>query len=265
MACRWVFLVVALCVTLTEAARPSDQKSVSLTRDGHFQLAADASEMLASQPAPAQKEQRLIQALLPLHLLEPEPRSLPGLQVSHPSVVAVHEGSWFRNPSQKAWAPAAASAFKNRTDNWMTLSKAAAGSLLAKRDLMSKRSQNALGTPAPTVPPTRYTKKPESWPLRTWSFFSKAAEKLKPLTDRSGVGNIVATGFAVFLGPESCILKILYVFFSMAGEDDYPYIPRGCGDMFDFAMDANGIRVPWMLIVGALFIVTSNSAANTVH
>lgn len=264
MASRWVFVSVALCVTLTQAARPSDQKagknSISLTRDGHFQLAADEAEVLPSQPV--QKEQRLIQALLPP---EPEPRSLPGLQISHPSVVAVHEGSWFRNPSQKAWAPAAATAFKNRTDNWMTLSQAAAGSLIAKRDLISKRSQNADGTPAPTVPPTRYTKKPEGWPMRTWSFFSKAAEKLKPLTDRSGVGNIVATGAAMFLGPESCILKILYVFFSMPGEDDYPYIPRGCGDMFDFAMDANGIRVPWMLIVGVLFIVTSNSAANTVH
>jgi len=49
----------------------------------------------------------------------------------------------------------------------------------------------------------------------------------------------------------------------MEGEDDYPYIPRGCGNMFDFALNANSMPVPWMLIVGALFIITgTHSSAN---
>lgn len=239
MTLRWVFAHFALCSIVVSADRDSHKigpkSSIHLTRDGHFQLAEVARHSDSSAPAAevATAEPRKIRALSDL-----ESRALV------PMVM-------------KNTRPAGS--FVNRTDDWMTLSQVAAGSLASTR-----LQTVVMNTPAPTVPPNRYEKKPSSWPATGWSAYKRAEAALKPL--RGGAGNGVATVAAVFLGPDSCILKILYVFFSMDGEDDYPYIPRGCGNMFDFALNANSIPVPWMLIVGALFIITgTHSSANSLQ
>lgn len=220
-----------------------------MTRDGHFQLAAD-SDIAGSEPEehsqePA-KEKRRIRALLTPRRTEPE--SDADLQP---------QGGWYRQPEKSSWRPAASS-FVNRTEDWMTLSQVAAGSLASTRLQAPNNHPNgqvdADGKPQPQVPPERYKQKPKSWPATAWSEYSRAYESLKDV--RAGSGNVIATGAAIFLGPDSCILKIMYVFFSMEGEDDYPYIPRGCGDFFDFALNANSIPVPWMLIGGILTLVT---------
>lgn len=122
-----------------------------------------------------------------------------------------------------------------------------------------QESTPASTTAKPTVPQRRYTHKPKAWPMRAWSTYQRAYEKLAPL--RGGAGGIASTLAAAAMGPDSCILKISYVFFSMDGEDDYPYVPRGCGDMFDFALTQNAassISTPWMLIIGAV-LITINS------
>merc|ERR1719321_1630284 len=164
------------------------------------------------------------------------------------------KGGWY-NP-KKDRSSSAASSFVNRTEDWMTLSQVAAGSLGSHRLLLSARPGESSGftnTPKPTMPPDRYKAKPKSWPIRAWNSYQRAYNYLAPL--RGGAGNVVATGAAMVLGPDSCILKILYVFFAMDGEDDYPYVPRGCGDMFNFALNANSIPVPYMLLAGALALV----------
>jgi len=239
MSQRRVFALFAWCCAIANADRDAHKSSVKmgLTRDGHFHLGVEEEKpapkpVVSSEGKVNSSEPRRVKALLPVELHAP-----PLLPVE-------------RKPEQTTRP--SGSSFVNRTDDWMTLSQLAAGSLAS-----TKQSALQMNTPAPTVPPERYKKKPGSWPSTAWNSYKRAYEKLAPL--RGGVGNAVATAAAMFLGPDSCILKILYVFFSMEGEDDYPYIPRGCGDMFDFALNANSIPVPWMLIVGALATVITNS------
>lgn len=227
-------------------------KSVQMTRDGHFQLAADvpadapvvdAADVPADVPAP-----RRIKALLPLEPHEVDER------ITDERVLSVKKGGWFNSRQHKP-TPAAAS-FVNRTDNWMALSHMANGEHLS--------THVQIATPQPTVPPQRYQKKPPAWPVTAWHEYQKVYQQLKPL--REGPGHHAATVAAVFLGPDSCVLKIMYVFFTKTGEDDYPYVPRGCGDMFDFALNANSMPVPWMLIVGTVLIVTgTHSSADTIQ
>merc|ERR1719331_1431150 len=118
----------------------------------------------------------------------------------------------------------------------------------------------APGAPAPgpvQVPPQRYTTRPKGWPEKTWNFYNKICKQFGEM--RKGPGGVVANVGGMFLGPDNCFLKIPFAFYRMDGEDDYPYIPRGCGGIFDFALEmasSNGLRVPWMVVVGALYIVT---------
>lgn len=253
-----LLLTLASCCLITEAGRDTHKgagaTSLSLTRDGHFQLAADSP---ASEPVTEMKpaETRRIHALLPI---ETQARSTDmNAKAPQAQVNAVREGAWIQK-AQPIGHPSASS-FVNRTTDWMGLSQMLAGSLAAPAPAPATPTGP---TPKPTLPPDRYKAKPKSWPMRAWGSYQRAYEKLKPL--RGGAGNVAATAAAAFLGPDSCILKILYVFYSADGEDDYPYIPRGCGDMFDFALNANSIPVPWMLIVGALFIITgTHSTANS--
>lgn len=256
MRLKFVCVLAALCVGITSGDRGESQglasgskKSIHLTRDGHFHLAADIAADAPLQEDVTNEAPRQIRALHPV-----EPHTVDE-RITEPRVVADRKkGGWYNSKQQKPLA--SPSSFANRTDNWMTLSQIASGSLSS--------THVQIATPRPTVPPERYKKKPKSWPMRAWNEYERAYEKLKPL--REGPGHHVATVAAVFLGPESCILKILYVFFTKEGEDDYPYVPRGCGDMFDFAMNANSIPVPWMLIASALFVVTGiHSSMNTDH
>jgi hypothetical protein len=203
--------------------------SMRLMKDGHFHLATDAS-------APS-LDAKVTSESAPVHVLEN--------RSAEPRTVSRHVAQDVA-PTQDP----PASSFMNRTTDWLSLHHG------ASRDLLSTRTDTL--TPQPTVPPERFTQKPKSWPERAWNRYQKAYNYLAPF--RAGPGHTIATIAGVFLGPDSCILKILYVFFKMEGEDDYPYIPRGCGDMFDFAMDATSIRVPWMLIAGALLFVTGSHA-----
>lgn len=260
--------VFAWCCAIANADRDSHKgggmkNSFSVHRDGHFQLATERDEA-APEPSQAGQtvspggEARKIKALLPD---EPKNLSGNGVKTTDPKILAVQQGGWFHQPEKPRWKPLGSS-FVNRTEDWMTLSHVASGSLASTR--LQSNDEEGMKTPQPTVPPERYKSQPKSWPSKAWDEYQRAYEKLAPL--RGGVGNTIATVAAVFLGPDSCILKILYVFFSMDGEDDYPYIPRGCGDMFDFALNANSIPVPWMLIAGALFIVTgTHSSANSLN
>jgi hypothetical protein len=175
----------------------------------------------------------------------------------NPYVKARQQGQWPRKPKQSS-APSLvqASAFANRTSDWMKLSQMAAGALV------STRSQRADPEPkaTPTVPPERFKTRPKGWGDRAWDEYEKAAKAMAPF--RGARGNQMATFASLFLGADNCILKLMYVFYHEDGEDDYPYVPRGCGDMFDFAiLGANGMHVPWMLIVGALFIVTGTHSS----
>lgn len=248
---KHVCSLVALLGALTHANRDdSGYKSVSLTRDGHFQLATDepAEPPVTQEAKSSAASTRQIRALHPV-----EPPTID--KRSTEFRVGIHEeGGWYNSRQQRP--KPSASSFANRTDNWMTLSQMASGSLSS--------THIQIATPRPTVPPERYKSRPKSWPMRAWNEYERAYDSLKDI--REGPGHHLATAAAVLLGPDSCVLKILYVFFSKTGEDDYPYVPRGCGDMFDFAMNANSIPVPWMLIVGALFIVTgTHTSINAFH
>jgi hypothetical protein len=218
---------------------------VKITQDGHFQLTRDHD----ADPVPGvvadSKQARVIQ---PLQSQE--------------------EGGGWHFDLWKATRQPSASSFVNRTSNWVALSHVANGSLSSDR-LTSNKNDNLVEeevdvqetTTPPGIPARQYKTKPKSWSSTAWRAYEKAYQTLMAV--RSGPGHIGMTVASAF-APDSCILKIVYVFFRMEDEDDYPYIPRGCGDMFDFAMNANSIPVPWMLIVGALYIITgTHSSANS--
>lgn len=88
-----------------------------------------------------------------------------------------------------------------------------------------------LKKPADT-PPDAIEEQPKTWSASAWSAYTWAQNKLKGL--RGGAMNVGVTIAALGLGPDNCILKLLYILYSHEGEDDYPYMPRGCGDGFNF-------------------------------
>lgn len=251
-----VCALVALSCVGTGADRnvvSDDIKSVHLTRDGHFQLAADAREDL-----PPVLDAANVPVNVPaLHQIEahhPVERHEVDELITDARNASDQKADWTSSRQQK---PAAApTSFADRTVNAL-----APSSHMASGD---PPVGSQASTPQLTVPPNRYDRKPPGWPMTAWNKIMEVQQQLKPL--REGPGSIVATGAALALGPDSCILKIAYVFFKKDGEDDYPYIPRGCGDMFDFALNANSIPVPWMLIVGSILIVTgTHSSADTIQ
>mmetsp|Transcript_123969 Transcript_123969/g.193507 ORF Transcript_123969/g.193507 Transcript_123969/m.193507 type:complete len:239 (-) Transcript_123969:181-897(-) len=221
-------LVLSYLTVRADRASGSDGSlSMRLMKDGHFHLTTDLSA-----PSPGDTES-----------IESKPAHVVDNRSAEPRLVSLHV------PEQPApMRVTSASSFANRTTDWLSLSHGAA------QRLVTTRTETL--TPKPTVPPERFTSRPKKWPERAWNEYQRAYQNLAPF--RQGTGHTVASVAGVFLGPDSCILKILYVFFSMPGEDDYPYIPRGCGDMFDFALNANSIPVPWMLITGALLFVTGS-------
>merc|ERR1719183_1970716 len=103
--------------------------------------------------------------------MEPPKKStmIPLVPITDPTILAVREGSWYKQPEQRVWRPPSSS-FANRTEDWMSLSQIAAGSLDSKRVQMA--------TPRPTMPPDRYKKKPGSWPEKAWNEYQRAYEKL---------------------------------------------------------------------------------------
>lgn len=207
--------------------------SMRLMKDGHFQLAADTSA-----PAPVITK-----------AIESKPAYVLTNRSAEPRVVSLHVSpDLLQDPTP---APRVASSFANRTTDWVSLSHGASQAVV---------SSQTRSTSAPTVPPERFTDKPKGWTERAWNEYRRAYEDLAPF--REGTGHTIATIAGAILGPDSCILKICYVFFKMNDEDDYPYIPRGCGDMFDFALNANSVPVPWMLIAGALLFVTGSHATS---
>lgn len=152
------------------------------------------------------------------------------------------------------------SLLENKSVDWRALTALAAHSLAQHESWLGREYSPGGGgtTTVPTIPPQRFQSKPKGWTERAYDKYVWATEKLAPL--RGGVGNVAATVLSAILGPESCILKILYVFYVHDGEDDYPYVPRGCGDYFDFAMFSYSIKVPWILITGTILAVMSWSS-----
>lgn len=79
-------------------------------------------------------------------------------------------------------------------------------------------------------PPDELEEKPKSWSEGAYKWYKKLQKMAGKL--RGGVVNVGATIAALGLGPENCILKIIFILYRHEGEDDYPYIPVGCGDGF---------------------------------
>lgn len=137
----------------------------------------------------------------------------------------------------------------------------------AVRSLLTVRTRvraslHADSTPEPTVPPERFKTKPKGWTGELWDYYQNMYEKVRPL--RGGAGNAAASGAAVFLGADSCILKILYIFYIHEGEDDYPYIPRHCGDFFEFALAGSWRAGPaglaWLLLTAMLMALSARGS-----
>jgi hypothetical protein len=259
MAHRQVRSLLFASYFIARADRPSysgngGHRSVSmrLMKDGHFHLGTDESLPVAAIVVSGESKS--------------EPNNTSTMEPRRITLDPVEQSEWpevkLKLKTQPHPLHVATSSFLNRTTDWLALSRNAA------RDMEKESEEDLLASPASTPPPevpqNRFTQKPKSWPERAYKKFESCYNALAPL--RGGVGNMAATGAGVILGPDNCLLKILYVFFRMNDEDDYPYIPRGCGDWLDFALNADGIRVPWMLLVGAFFIVTgTHSTQYSLH
>lgn len=66
----------------------------------------------------------------------------------------------------------------------------------------------------------------------------KMITKLKAVYDlirplRGTVGNVAASVWGL-ADPDSCLSKLLFILYRFDNEDDYPYLPRGCGDGFNW-------------------------------
>lgn len=104
----------------------------------------------------------------------------------------------------------------------------------------------------PNLPEQNVKEQPEHWSEKAWKTYQTVYKTLAPL--RGGVGNVAATFAAMGLGPENCVLKLAYILYSEDDEDDYPYLPRGCGDGFNFLLGAAGPH-NYLGIVGTLLLV----------
>jgi len=101
--------------------------------------------------------------------------------------------------------------------------------------------------------------KPKTWSSMAWSAYQAAHRTISGF--RGGAGNVVATFAALGLGPDSCILKLCYTLYTHVGEDDYPYMPEGCGAGFDFRtalsasvrMQGQGTKALVLVLMGMAF------------
>lgn len=91
----------------------------------------------------------------------------------------------------------------------------------------------------PDAPSRALRERPAAWTAQAWEMYSAAYEVVSPL--RRGHGNTVSTLIGLGVGPNNCVLKLVYTLFSEPGEDDYPYMPAGCGPGFDFRV-GGGVR-----------------------
>mmetsp|Transcript_80065 Transcript_80065/g.138969 ORF Transcript_80065/g.138969 Transcript_80065/m.138969 type:complete len:284 (-) Transcript_80065:166-1017(-) len=277
-----IHVVVAVLAGIHCSLAAKNSISMYMERDGHFQLESSTDRALVNlQSDLAQK----VNQLRP----DADNQLRPDADTSHdrsegtakpkchrcPSLSehaigaleslskaesADHAAQHLTRLAQVTGAPStniSSALLENRSVDWRVLSMLAANSL-AQSDAWLGREERQTTT-VPTVPPQRFQSKPKGWTERGWNRYQEANEKLAPL--RGGVGNVGATMLAALLGPDSCILKILYVFYIHDGEDDYPYVPRHCGDFFDFAMFSYTIKVPWMLIAGTTLAVISWSSS----
>eukprot|EP00418_Pyrodinium_bahamense_P031333 CAMPEP_0179136942 /NCGR_PEP_ID=MMETSP0796-20121207/65292_1 /TAXON_ID=73915 /ORGANISM="Pyrodinium bahamense, Strain pbaha01" /LENGTH=218 /DNA_ID=CAMNT_0020836073 /DNA_START=156 /DNA_END=809 /DNA_ORIENTATION=- len=103
----------------------------------------------------------------------------------------------------------------------------------------------------PQMPQQKIKEQPVGWSSKAWSMYQTAYETLAPL--RGGVGNVAATFGAMGLGPDNCVLKLAYILYVEDGEDDYPYMPRGCGDGFSFMLSGvKRVAVPASVFLAVL-------------
>mmetsp|Transcript_83655 Transcript_83655/g.237345 ORF Transcript_83655/g.237345 Transcript_83655/m.237345 type:complete len:233 (+) Transcript_83655:66-764(+) len=119
--------------------------------------------------------------------------------------------------------------------------------------------------PVDTRPPEPLQEKPASWSATLWNVYRTAYDTVAPL--RAGAGNVLATAASLGMSPDSCILKLAYMFFSVENEDDYPYMPQGCGSfVYDIATFGGAFQwsvglVPRLLLLAGLVVVLDSPPA----
>eukprot|EP00747_Dinoflagellata_sp_TGD_P186365 gnl/TRDRNA2_/TRDRNA2_43362_c0_seq1.p2 gnl/TRDRNA2_/TRDRNA2_43362_c0~~gnl/TRDRNA2_/TRDRNA2_43362_c0_seq1.p2 ORF type:complete len:239 (+),score=62.33 gnl/TRDRNA2_/TRDRNA2_43362_c0_seq1:3-719(+) len=125
---------------------------------------------------------------------------------------------------------------------------------------LEKLDSVVVGQPDAPPPPVDLPKeKPKGMGAKAWEKLMKVREVLKPL--RGGLGNYAVSLAALGMGSDSCLLKLLYVFYVDAEEDDYPYFPNGCAGSFESMIMADARRwaTPSMatLLLGVLSLLYS--------
>lgn len=90
----------------------------------------------------------------------------------------------------------------------------------------------------------RLKERPAGMSLTGWQIYSKAMDTLSGVRGRTG--NVIMSLAGLGLG-DSCITKIVFILYTHEDEDDYPYLPRGCGGLFD-AMAAAPLLQPWHVL-----------------
>merc|ERR1719215_786048 len=84
----------------------------------------------------------------------------------------------------------------------------------------------------PNLPHRRYSKKPKDMPEPLWQQYAASYNHLRQFDPRGTVANpLSSVAVLAGLGIDNCWLKMAFLLYKKPDEDDYPYIPRGCGDM----------------------------------
>lgn len=111
------------------------------------------------------------------------------------------------------------------------------------------------------IPKQMVASRPQHWTMKAWGAYRKAQDLLAKF--RGTGGNAIATFAALGLGADSCILKIAFIMYTHVGEDDYPYLPNGCGMGFNYEMPggAAAARLSGLLLVVLAWVTAGQAAA----
>lgn len=239
-----------------QCVRPEGSMSMRLGRDGHFILEEqlmDEDSVIKRTPRTSVTTRKMRQ-----EALDPDPAV-----ASRPVIAASYLEDGFSASLAKQYTQdfARAEACLNSLEVLPLLPQlpAPGPSSLAEATTNSEAAvSTALIVRQPNktaeIPPEPIAEKPSNWKPGAWKFYNKVKKIAFSL--RGGVVNVGATFAAMGLGPDNCILKLIYIMYTHQGEDDYPYLPQGCGDGFNFLV--GGARHSAGLSVLALisFVVT---------
>lgn len=143
------------------------------------------------------------------------------------------EEEWFhRTLSDEAVDEAAAKVLQLKSAWEARQSSSSLAQLGMEAHSQSQVMTLTLDKPDPNLPQDPIEEQPKSWTGKAWEMYQKAQKVLKPL--RGGTMNVAATFAAMGLGPENCLLKLIYILYRHEDEDDYPYLPLHCGAGFIF-------------------------------